>query len=543
MATKGTKYSDVSFSTPEGADPLGIGVPDLGRSSYDPIETIRSGWEASRQERLIKGDRDIATYQSYMENMPTVEGINKQIASTLNKELVEMGGLFKQQQEAGGFGGFAKTATGQKATARLSELENKIATDVPIYKHYSGQATDDLKVIRNPANKDKIDWELTNALVEAMQTAGNVEEFAQPFANNAGSLVVFKPEPQDIIGYATKVGSMIEGEEVISSDIKIDPRTNTMTTTQVTGADPEIIHKAYQTGYEFAEPNMRNAIDSLYEAAPDKKNADGIVMDAKEWWANKFSGLHGTTTTEKVSRLPKAKEDKPSGLGAGIPRIDGEMDTESMMEPIIMKSATITPAQYEMNWRGKKKEVSPETTDTEEMEFESYNMPLTGIDEVFDAMTPADAIDTSTGAEPDRTKIGSHKAVSSSYMPTYNGEGDIPVEYEVTDAQGNKVTKKYTVKPGKPIPMAVQRELIKRGVPMSYEPYLLTISVYGAAQEEKAMGAISWSDYVSKHGKTVITPWSSINNAFLTKMGAEEYQIADLKKNMLEMYNKLNRTP
>jgi len=543
MATKGTSYSDVNFSVPAGADPLGIGVPDLGKSSYDPIQTIRYNLETKRIKKVTDRQMDQKEYMDYMDRMPTVEGVNANISRSLNKDVVQLSSMFKQDQEAGDWSGLAKTKGGEDLKMAMGRLENKVASDVPIYKHYSDVYEKDLSVIRNPTNREKIDWELTDANVEAMNQAKSVDEFAQPFAENGGSLVVFRPEPQDIIGYAKKVGSMIEGEQVMGSDIKIDPLTNTMTTTQVTGADPKIVHKAYQIGYEMAEPNMKNAIDASYEVATDKKNADGVVMDAKEWYANKFSGLHGTTTSEKTSRLPKADEDTPSGLGAGIPRVDGVIDTQAMMEPIIMKSSSTTPATYTTNWRGKKKEDTPETSSSEEMEFESYNMPLTGVDEVFDAMTPADAIDTSTGSEPDRTKVGSHKAASVSYMPTYNGDGDVPVELEVTDAQGNKKVKKYTVKPGKPIPMEVQRELMKQGIAMSYEPYLLTRSVYGAAQEEKAMGSISWSDYVSKHGKTVITPWSSINNAFLTKMGAEEYEINELKSSMAEMYNQLNQTP
>jgi len=536
---KGTSYSDVNYSVPEGADPLGIGVPDLGKSSYDPIATIRHGWESSRLDRAQKRDLDQRSYQSYMKNMPTVEGVNQKITKDLNKSLGKMGALFKQKQGAGGFAGFAKGPEGGDLSAELASLENKVAGEIPIYNSLSKQYEKDYAAIRSGANQDKIDRKLTQANIDRMQNADNLADFAAPFSDNGGTLVVYKPEPQDIIGYAKQVGSMIEGTDLMSHDIKVDPLTNTMTTTQVTGADPEIVHKAYQTGYEMAKPNMRNAIDGFYEAATDKKNADGVVMDAKEWFANKFSGLHGTTTTKKTSRLAKEKEPESSGLGAGVPRIDGEIDIDSMMEPIVMKATSSTDATYRTNVWGKQKEVTPATSEAEEMEFESYNMPLTGVDEVFDSMTPSDAIDTSTGSEPDRTKIGSHKAASVSYMPTYNGEGDIPVEYE--DKNGDK--KKYTVKPGKPIPIVIYSELIKQRVPMSYEPYLLTSSVYGASQEEKAMGAISWSDYVSKHGKTVITPWTSINNAFLTKMGAEEYQIAELQKNMVEMYNKLNRTP
>ena len=546
MATKGTSYSDVNFSVPQGADPLGVGVPDLGRSSYDPIATIQAGWDRSRQDRLIRKEMDQRNYEQFQKSLPTVDSVNKNIASKMNQKIMEMGSLFKQQQGAGGLDKFARTEDGGKVTAKLSQLENEIATDIPIYNNYAEAYKKDLTVLRSPENRDKIDWRLTNENIKRMNEAEDVTEFAQPFVDNGGTLTVFKPEPQDIIGYAKQVGSMIEGTDIMSHDIKIDPLTNTMTTTQVTGADPKRVHEAYQTGYEMAKPNMKNAINALYEASPDKKNADGIVMDPGEWWANKFSGLHGTTTKKTTTRLPKTKDEtEPSGLGGGVPRLDdGSMDIQSMMEPIIMNVGSSTDPLYQKRRFGKgEKLVAEGTSDREEKEFISYNMPLTGINEVFDTMTPADAIDSSTGEEPDRTKVASHKAASVSFMPTYNGQGNMPVEVEVEDENGNKRTKKYTVVPGKPIPKEVQLALIKQGVPMTYEPYLITLSVYGAALEEKGTGSMPWSDYISKHGKTIVTPWSSIDNAFLTKMGAEKYQIDDLKKNMAEMYGKINETP
>lgn len=546
MATEGTSYGDVNYSVPEGADPLGIGVPDLGKSSYDPIATIRHGWENSRQERLMNKEMGQQNYQSYLKNMPTPEGVNQKITRNLNKDIGKMGGLFKRKQQAGGFAGFAKGDSGESLTAELSQLENKVASEVPVYNHYSEVYEKDVGVMRNPNNKDKIDWDLTNENVDAMNKAENVTDFAQPFADNGGSLVVMRPEEADMIGWVKdSVDTFAPGLDSNIIAAGKDPNTGKYKTTTLETKDQKRVYDSIIKGYANAPRAVKNEVDRMYADAPAETKTDenGVEMEADAWYATQFAPEWGRKTKTTQTTIDD-DDTQPTGLGSGIPRINGEIDTNAMMEPIIMASVTTTPAQYKDKVFGKgKKKVADESTTSEEMEFESYNMPLTGIEEVFDSMTPADAIDTSTGSEPDRTKIGSHKAASTSYMPTYNGESDIPVEIEVTDGQGNKSMKKYTVKPGKPIPMNVQRELIKQGVPMSYEPYLLTKSVYGASQEEKSMGAIQWSDYVSKHGKTVITPWASINNAFLTKMGAEEYQVQELHKNMLEMYNKLNQTP
>jgi len=546
---KGTSSGDVHFSVPEGADPLGIGVLDLGRSSYDPIDTIRRFNETRRQNRLIRQDRDREDYQNFMKMMPTVSGVNKNIAANMNKDILEMSKLFKQQQSLGAFGGFAKTGEDkdEKVSIKLSEIENKVATDAPIYKWYSDQYGKDQTVMRSPANKDKIDWELTMENVDAMNQAKDVEGFSQPFAENGGSLVVFKPEPQDIIGYAKKVGSMIEGTDIMSHEIKMDPMTNTMTTTQVTGADPAMIHKAYQTGYEFAEPNMKNAIDALYNVAPDKKNADGVIMDAKEWWANKFSGFHGTTTSKKTTKLTK-DTDKESTPGYGMARNeDGSLNiaqntsTIQMAVPVDTETRTVKRTRKFGKDKGQPVYNAPQTAQApRNVEYSTVSVPLTGFDKTYDVYSHGSAIDTETGKPIDKAKSSTHKAVRLDFIPVWRGE-EKKIESETTDDSGNIVKETFTLKPGDKIPIHIQEQLQDENQSFSYEPFLLSSSVYGPAIEEKALAAgLSWEEYVSRHGKTAITPWEKANRELLVKMKASKVDPTELENLIKEINQKLN---
>lgn len=545
MAAKGTSYSDVNFSVPEGADPLGVGVPDLGKSSYDPIATIAAGWADTRQERLIQGDRDQASYQQYLKSMPTVEGVNQNISRKLNQKMVKMGGLFKQRQGAGGFGRWAKTNEGADLNTELAKLENEVAADIPIYKHYSDVYEKDLAVMRS--KPDKIDWDLTNANVERMNQAEDVTGFAQPFADNGGSLVVFKPEPQDIIGYAKKVGSLIEGTDIMSHEIKMDPLTNTMTTTQVSGADPEIIHKAYQTGYEMAEPNMRNAIDAMYNVATDKKNADGVVMDAKEWFANKFSGLHGTTTTKKTTKLP-VDTTKQSSPGYGMARDeDGSLNIEQNTSTIRMATPVGTETRTVKRTRkfGKDKgqpvyNAAQIGEEPRNVEYSTVSIPLTGFDKTYDVYSHGSAIDTETGKPIDKAKSSTHKAVRLDYIPVWEGETKT-IEAETTDDDGNITKETWTLNPGDKIPRHIEEQLQDENESFSYKPFLLSSSVYGAAIEEKALAAgLSWEEYVSRHGKTAITPWDKAKRELLVKMKASKVDPAELERLMQEIDQKLN---
>ena len=67
----------VDFNIPEGADPMGIGILDLGKSSYDPIETIQRFNENRRQNRLIRDERRREDYRYYMDRLPPKGPINR----------------------------------------------------------------------------------------------------------------------------------------------------------------------------------------------------------------------------------------------------------------------------------------------------------------------------------------------------------------------------------------------------------------------------------------------------------------------------------
>ena len=111
---KGTKLSDVQFTVPEGADPLGIGVPDLGKSSYDPLATIRRGWDVTRARQERKRQEQRQDYQQFVEDLPTFEGINAQVTAELNKDVAKMKELAEQEMLAGPFAQFARTEEGKK---------------------------------------------------------------------------------------------------------------------------------------------------------------------------------------------------------------------------------------------------------------------------------------------------------------------------------------------------------------------------------------------------------------------------------------------
>ena len=138
------------------------------------------------------------------------------------------------------------------------------------------------------------------------------------------------------------------------------------------------------------------------------------------------------------------------------------------------------------------------------------------------------AIDTETGSTPPLGKSAVHTPVRVDFMPTWTGD---PQEITIDDTaeDGTKIEKTYTLNPGDRIPQDIEDELQKKGVKFRYEPYLMTSSVYGASlQDVNITGDLSWQQYVSRNGKTMIVPWSKAKNEFINKMMSKKHDVSKL---------------
>ena len=539
-----TKYSSVNFSVPEGADPLGIGIPDLGQSSYDPLDTIRRGWEQSRQDRMQKQAADQEAYQKYKENMPTAEGVNQQIAKTLNEKMTKMGALFMQQQKAGAFGGFSKDNEGQKVSAQLSQLENEIATEMPIYSHYVDQYKQDMETISSGANKDKIDWELTNKNVEdATKNTSTVEGFAQPFANNGGSLVVWKPEEADLMGFVKNaVTTYYPGTESYTLFDESDP--TKLKTTQIDEKDQKKLYDSIIKGYETAPQAIKNEINRRYNSASasTKKDANGVLMDPAAWFATQYAPDYGRSSKTTIADTTETK--KTTGVASVGRTATGELDLESLEDAMVINTpfSATTSKFKKTTWGGKTKYEEPVTeAQREESNYNVISVPLSGFNKAFEMYVSGDAINTDTGERPPQGKSAVHTPVAVNLLPTWKGD---PIDYTVEDVNenGDKIQRTYTINPGDLISKEVEEQLQSDKITsFSYEPYLMTSSVYGAALTDKAMpGGISWEEYVSRNGKTMLVPWNSAKRTLFAKMEAEGVDREELETLINEIYNKKN---
>lgn len=531
----GTKYSDVNFSIPAGADPLGVGIPDLGRSSYDPVQMIMEQSEQQRVARQAKRQMDMEEYQNYLKSMPTVEGTKSEISKNLNSQIQRMGELFLDKQKAGGFFSMQKSPTGGTAEAELSRLENQIATDVPIYNHYSDQMAKDIATTRVGGNKDKIDWELTNENMKAAEEGaktGEVQSFAQPFADNGGSLIVWRPEEADMIGWVKdSIDTFAPGTDSSIVSEELDPETGKMRVETLDYKSRKRMHDAIVKGYDNAPRAVQNEIKRMYDAAPQAEKVDenGVTMDPEVWYANKYVPVYGQERgVSYVATDQKGKMDwmKMLGLGRdangalvmGAPTTK-QIDRQREGEPI--------------NVGTKNRPVwEPQMVQTPE-QYYAYTADLSGvIDKPFAMETSIDTYDQQTGEKIPAGIVAYDQPTNVSLMPTAGED----ITYE--DADGN--TK--TIKKGDLVKIEDYDQMPDKS--KVYWDWFVTsassIKKTPAGGVEAQRRARYGEEYDPTHQITTIRPWSDAKNAIIAETSAD-FDLNELDKLFQEMKRYKNR--
>jgi hypothetical protein len=288
MATKGTKYSDVNFSVPEGADPMGIGVFDTGKSSYDPLQTIRSGWEKTRQERMIKDEREREDYQNYVNKLPTFDAFNEKLSSDLNSKVGKMKEYAEQKYKAGIFSPFLKTERGpegKKVNDELKRMEKEIMNIAPFYEKAANVYNQSMAVAKDINNRDLINRKLTFQNLKKIADAETPEQLAEAISQNP---VVFKPTPIDMLKYFNEqFDTLVSPADKELLDIKTDPKTGLIISTTGLGEN-----KARNAGMQIFRTAMRDDnkkqwITEKYQQAKESgltKDASGMDMDMQEWY-------------------------------------------------------------------------------------------------------------------------------------------------------------------------------------------------------------------------------------------------------------------
>ncbi|MBU0651235.1 hypothetical protein KKC59_04930, partial [bacterium] len=285
---RGTNVSNVNFSIPEGADPMGIGIPDLGKSSYDPIATIKRGWEKDREDRAIKNAERREEWKEQKKAIPTFESVNAKIAGILNQKAVKLGSYVDQQYKAGMFAPWAKSGEVDKDGKRTStwqemqRLESELASEGEAYNRLLPAYQKAEAIINDPTKNKQVDWDITKKRMDQFKN-GSLEEMADV----APKLVAFKPDQINLQKeFMSILGDYItpDSEPVITK--AFDPSTGKLLVRESTSKDQAILLRNTTSAIKDMlgrDDEYSNAMKNQYDMVKPKTK-DGVPIDIVTYW-------------------------------------------------------------------------------------------------------------------------------------------------------------------------------------------------------------------------------------------------------------------
>ena len=514
MATKGTKYSDVNFSVPEGADPLGIGVPDLGRSSYDPIATIRSGWMKSREERFIKDEQRRSEYQSFMEDLPTYEAINQKVASKLNEKVMEMGQLAHQRYESGSWSPFAKTEEGASTERELARKQSEIITEGPAYNAMLPKYKAAHEYLSDPENFEKLDMDLTRENMSAFTEAEDIDQMTKAWNK---PFLVKKPEPVELNKYLQKLyDQYIPGEDKDVVSKVYNEKMNKWEVKERTYKNPQRVIVGMRKIYRNMEDKYRNEVDRRFKDLSGTQKAKHDT--AKDWFISQYVPEYGQEIDYKTYA---GKGDEVNWGHLPQKGSNGRLDLSEheTVEQMGVKVGETEGGGPEIEDREFNSAATLGLQSISRMPFVMENSPGTRRKE------------TGEKAPPGRSTT--HLMDHISIMPVATEQ--IQVE------MGDGTTK--MINAGDLIPKNVQRQMAKNpGMlgKMKWDAYLTTLASNKQVSMDRVMAGINLGQDISSFTETQIRPWREASKYISGAAREKDIDIKPLEEKIENILNQLN---
>jgi len=486
---------DVNYSVPTGADPLGIGVLDLGRSTYDPIATVQQTWANARQDRMIKDQQAKEEYKQLQASLPSFKGVNTKVASMLNQKATEMGNLAYQKYKSGMFSPWAKTNKGKSTEQELAMGMNELADYGAAFEPLTQQYAEAQKVISDPKNKDLIDLKLTNERMSQFADTEGKQDIKGLLENMADAtakgLVVFKPKPVELNAHVTERLKGMLPDEDVKTTVVTDPATGLVTSTQTTYVDPNRAARAFVKMYDNfdeSEQQYKNAIDEAYVKA--KKIDPASVQDklgnpipVADWFAANYVPEYANQIKKSVKFEPK--DGKAGGFNFGLPKKD--------------ENGIYNLNDFETTSTFKRK-LSDSETVSEDYKA-SFSIPLQGAFKKDMLLSNTNTtFDTGTGTTTTRVgKPSANQPIGIQGLPVANKDFNITID-----------NKKYEFKQGEIIPERVFTAMPYKA-DVRYKAFLLSKSAQPTSTENM--------DYVpgakeSSYSEQQLRPWEDVKNEF-----------------------------
>lgn len=516
------KLGSVNYSVPAGADPLGIGVMDLGRSSYDPIAQVQQTWANARQDRMIKDQQSREDYKQFQASLPSFKGVNTKVASMLNQKATEMGNLAYQKYKSGVFAPWAKTKTGKGTEQELSSGMNELADYGTAFEPLTQEYAQAEKTVSDPKNKDLIDWEITNQRMNQFADTKNDKDIKGLLENmadaSAKGLVQFKPQPIELNKWVTDRAKFLLPKEDLTTNIATNPETGIITTTEKTFTNPTKAAKAYMDMYNNAdesEMQYKNAIDEAYartlrDDPSSVQDELGNPIPVDKWFAAENVPQFANKVKKSIKFEPGDRNG--GGFSFGLPKADDR--------------GIYNLDDFESTSTFRRNAGDNQTMDEDYKA--SFSIPLQGAFKKDMPMANTNTTyDTGTGATTTRVgRSSSNKPLSIQGLPVTTKDFKITID-----------NKEYSYKKGEMIPERVFASMPYKS-DIRYKAFLLSDSAQKTAAEEIKYVAGSKE---TSHNQQQLRPWDEVKNEFSQFAKTQGLDATEMANTVDQLIKQLNR--
>lgn len=502
-----------SFNIAEGADPMGIGVPYYGESSFDPVEFVRRQWDQTRAKQAAQAETRAGQqkqFQEFLGNIPTVESWEKATAESLNQKMFDLQKNMLDSYEKGEFDPYARDEEGHlKWDKKMKNLKSEMDIYGAMGDKYKAQWS-----ALQRADPEDIDQELTQQRFTAMLEEPTMEGKAQMLQE---PLVVQRPKPVEVLDELAKGFNLfIPDRDVDISRENFDPATGLLRTETTEKIDPKKLERAMGQIWDSLSDRVKNEYHRRYEQSPEwQKTAteDGEPVDklnVKEWFKAQFSPEFAQK--RGVSYRARPKEEKQFSWGRILPqrKADGSFDLSGFREHVsVGQGGTTIRANSEAS------------------------IPLQEIfDKPFMIPTTVNTVDNTTGEIADQGKNVPVLPTAVRVLPVAKQD------FEFTDDQDTL----HNMSAGDVIPAELQRQMDTKGLSGNYiyDSFLVSRADYQRERIVIEMEGIPLSQRISSFAENHRIPLREAKRYLESAARGRDVDISELFSTISGIVNELN---
>jgi len=516
------KPSDIALK-----DPLGIGVPYYGPSTFDPYQFTKEAWAGTVKKFKEESEEGIGKsllgIQSYIKQLPTPEAWEQQTYKQLSDEALKISQDVYMEVIKKNFNPLGNSPYDLMKKAEFDKRMAEYKGKIDLYKSLKPLYDAQFKLISDPSNQEVIDKELTEKRVKDF-----IEEpdLSKKFAMLQDGLIVFKPKPVEVSTEMARALNMyLPGHEKIITKDAFDEETGLWKTEYLEKVDKKKLDSAMDKVWNVLSDRVRNEIQRRYEAAPVEEKTvvvDGekIPLDVKDWFKKSYSPEFAERITAQYRRAPSKEENVfkwifPQKNEQGEFILDERFKEwkEIGYSPDGVKEGTQLPVYAELV------------------------IPLQGaFKTMFQMPQVPSAFDAKTGV---RLKPG-----SAYFLP--DNISFLPVAKEDINYPFSNVIKK--IRKGEIIPSDLMTQLREWGLIDKYEykPYLFSLTTNRMIQgevpdiiKEAGLEDVSGVKTVSM-ANTTVSPWEDVAKYLKAHLAGKNINFKELDEFIEEAMRQLN---